>query len=249
MRFTAFDYSMWIAGAVLHLTIVTVMARRNLIRELPLFFAFVVCSLASSVSVFVALQVAGYAGYFYTFWIAQGLLNLLIFAVMYEVYRHVFKNYQALQRLGTLLFWWTGSVLLLVAVVTAASSPGSDASRLMTGLITIERSVRVIQVGLLLFILLFTSHFKLSWRHCVFGLAFGLGVYAAFQLIAVSLRAHIGESANAVWGKLSVMAYVAGAIVWTRYLSIADSTVVQLQGPQKAELEKWNQALLQLLYR
>src|SRR5581483_2698819 len=212
-------------------------------------FSFVVCSLVSSVSIFVVLQLAGYAAYFYAFWIAQGLLNLLIFAVMYEVYRHVFKNYAALQRLGTLLFWWTGSVLLLIAVVLAASSPGSDASRMMTGLITIERSVRVIQVGLLLFIILFTSHFKLSWRHCVFGLTFGLGVYAAFQLIAVSLRAHIGPNANAIWGKLSVLAYAAGAIVWTRYLSIADTTVVEVRGPQKAELEKWNQALTHLLYR
>jgi hypothetical protein len=249
MRFTAFDYSMWIAGAVLHLTIVTVIARRNLICELPVFFSFVVCSLASSLGLFVALHLAGYPGYFYAYWIAQALLNLLIFAVVYEVYAHIFENYKALQRLGTLLFWWAGSVLLLISVVMAASSPGSDANRMMAGLITLERSVRVVQVGLLLFIVLFTSHFKLSWRHCIFGLAVGFGVYAALQLIAVSLRAHIGESANALWGRASVLAYAAGAIVWTRYLSITDSTVVELRGPQKAELEKWNQALTQLLYR
>jgi len=249
MEFTAFDYAMWLLAAVVHLTILTVMAKRRLIRELPIFFTFVLWSLASSMALFIGFRLDGYTWYFYRFWAVQAILNALIFAVVYEVYAHVFKNYAALRRLGTVLFSWTAVVLLVVAIVIAASAPGSDASRMMAGLITLERSVRVVQVGLLLFIVIFASHFRLSWRHCVFGLTLGLGAYAGLQLIAVSLRAHIGESANAFWGRASGIAYLVGAVVWTRYLSMTETTVIELGTPQKEELERWNQALAQLLHR
>jgi hypothetical protein len=249
MSFTAFDYAMWLGGAVLHLTILTIMARRKLLRELPVFSAYVIFSLATSIATFVIHETQGYAAYFYAFWSKEAVLNLLMFGVVYEVNEHVFKNYVALRRLGTLLFWSVGLFLLLLAMFTAVSSPSKGASQLVTGIATLERSVLVIQVGLLLFVVLFAGYFKLSWRHCIFGLALGFGIYAALQLIAVSLRAHLGDSANLIWGKGSVLAYAAGAIVWTKYLSVTESTIVELRGPQKEELEKWNQALTQLLYR
>ena len=249
MSFTAFDYAMWLLVAVLHLSILTVMAKRKLIRELPVFTAFLAWSILASAVLFVGLEVAGYKWYFYGFWVKEGIRNGLIFVVVYEIYTQVFYNYKALQRLGTLLFWWTAIILLVIAIVLAVSSPASDASRLLAALITLEVSVRVIQVGLLLFVVLFTCHFKLSWRHAVFGLALGLGLYAALQLVTVSLRAQLGESANALWGKASVIAYMLGAVVWVRYLSSTGSTVIELGSPQKEELERWNQALAQLLYR
>lgn len=249
MRFTAFDYAVWLTGAVLHLTILTIMVRRKLVRELPVFSAYVILSLATSIALFVITETRDYATYFYAFWPKEAILNVLMFGVVYEVNQHVFKNYTALRRLGTMLFWCVGLVLLLVAMLIAISSPGNGANQMVTGIATLERSVRVIQVGLLLFVVVFAAYFKVSWRHCIFGLALGFGVYAALQLIAVSLRAHLGESANDIWAKGTVLAYAAGAIVWTKYLSVTESAVVELRGPQKAELEKWNQALTQLLYR
>jgi hypothetical protein len=249
MQFSAFDYAMWLLTLLLHLGILTVMAKRKLIRELPIFSAFVIWSLVTSVALFVGYRLEGYATYFYGFWAKEGVMNALIFATLYELYAHVFKNYKALQRLGAMLFWWTGIVLLLVATVMAASAPGIDTSRLISALTTLERSVRVIQVGLLLFLVVFTSYFKLSWRNYIFGLALGFGVYAAGQLIAVSLRAHLGPQANQLWGKASVIAYVLGALIWTKYLSVVEPVVVRQGTPQREELERWNQALTQLLYQ
>jgi len=62
------------------------------------------------------------------------------------------------------LFKWAGLVMLLVAGVVAAASAVSQEGPLVQAVLTVQRCVRVIQCGLVLFLLLFSRYLGVSWK-------------------------------------------------------------------------------------
>ena len=58
------------------------------------------------------------------------------------------------------------------------------------------RSLRVIQVGLLLLLFSLASSLGLTWRSYAFGIAFGYGTYAIVDLVLSAIRVEYGD---AVW--------------------------------------------------
>lgn len=240
-------YALWIAPAVGLTLMAVIMMCRKLYRELPFFFAYCVFSVLRSLVLFLILHWQGEA-YFYGYWTAEALSAALGFGVIHEVFSRVFERYQAIQGLGVLLFRWAAAVLVLVAVVAAAASPGSDESRLMASVLVLERSVHVIQVGLLLLLFAFSAYFRLSWRHYVFGIALGFGLFASVQLVAVAMRAHVGLISDYSWGFVKLASYNCAVVVWITYLLMPQPAEATAP-PQLGQVESWNRALLQLLQR
>jgi len=109
--------------------------------------------------------------------------------VIYEVFLEILHPYPTLQDLGAVLFQWAALVMLLVAIVVAASSPASIQGPLVQAIVTVQRCVRVVQVGLILFLLVFSRYLGISWRQHSFGIALGFGAYAATELTMFALHA------------------------------------------------------------
>lgn len=242
-------YVLWIAPAALQVLIVSAMLKRRLVREFPIFFAYTTFHVVRAIALFLLRHQLASWDYFYSYWTAQAASSVLGFAVIYEIFSHVFRSHEALRTLGFMLFRWVAAVLLLVAVVAAASAPGSDTNQLMAGVVILERSVRVVQCGLLFFLFLFSSSFGLSWRHYVFGIALGFGLFASVELVAVTMRAHFGSVADATWSLVNSAAYNCTVLIWVGYLLGPQPAQRAVQMPPKAEIDEWNQALLQLIRR
>ena len=76
--------------------------------------------------------------------------------------------------------------------------------------------MRVVQIGLIMFLLVFSRYLGVSWRQQSFGIALGFGEFAAFELIVVALRAsgHIGQlTVDAT----NIIAYNCSVLVWLGY--------------------------------
>jgi hypothetical protein len=225
------------------------MIKRRLVREFPCFFGYTAFHVFRYVALFTVRRTTSQAMYFESYWLAQLVSAVLGFAVIHEIYQHVFVNYEALRRLGALLFRWAAGVLLVLTVLAAASAPGADANRLSAAAFLLERSVRVMQCGLLVFLCLLAAYFGLSWRRPVFGMALGFGVFASIELVAATLRAHIGTSAAQIWQIVNSLSYTAAVIIWASYFVARQPAARNVELPARTEVDKWNQALLQLLHR
>jgi hypothetical protein len=59
---------------------------------------------------------------------------------------------------------------------------------LMAGVSLLDRSVAIIQAGLLLFHFLFSRLFGLSWRSSTFGIALGFAIFASTDLAVWAVR-------------------------------------------------------------
>src|SRR4029077_18722995 len=121
--------------------------------------------------------------------------------------------------LGTVLFKWAGLVMLLVAGVVSVSSNNGDLAPWMQAIITAQRCVRIIQCGMVLFLLFFARYLGVSRRQHSFGIALGFGSYAVVELILVA--SWVGNHLGNPWmSMVNMTAYNASLLVWLGYCTM-----------------------------
>ena len=241
-------YALWIAPALLMALVAAVMRYRHLHRELPAFFSYAVFTAARTpILFFISRSHMDLYSYFY--WVAEGVSAALGFAAIYEVFRRLFRAYETTSRLGNLLFRWTAAGFVLLAVVAVALAYQSDASWLQAGVLAAAQGVRLVQCGLLLFLLFFSSFSGLVWRSHLFGIAVGFGLFAGVQLAAAGMQAHLGIGNQQMWAWINMASYNCAVLVWVSYLLAPQRAEDAALAPLAPEVKGWNQALLQLLQR
>lgn len=233
-------YAFWVLPVLVQAALAVIMMRRQLRRSMPLFFSYVLFQLASFCIQF-PLYHLSYAGYFYSYWTTSIVSCLLGFAVMHEVFTHIFRPYDSLRELAMVLFRWAAVVLVLVATVMGASGSQADMPRLLGTILALERSVRVMQCGMVLFLLLFSSHLGLTTRHHVFGISLGFGVFAAVDLVVATLRATFGQIALTQMALLKPAAYACAILIWTYWLRVPEPERIKVE--MRHQAERWNFAL------
>ena len=92
------------------------------------------------------------------YWSTTAVSVGLGFKIIHEIFLDIFRPYHTLKDLGSVLFKWAGLVMVLVAGVAAASSPASESGPLVQAVLTLQRSVRVVQCGLVFFLLVFSRY-------------------------------------------------------------------------------------------
>lgn len=232
-------YALWIAHPVFQSGIAAVMIWRGMHRKFPFFFGYIVTQLVAFAVIFSAYW-HSYDWAFYLNWSCTAVSVAFGFGVIHEVFVDVFRSFQTLRDLGTVLFKWAGLVMLLVAGVVSVSTNSTDMTPWMQAIITAQRCVRIIQVGMVLFLLFFAHYMGVSRRQHSFGIALGFGSFAMVELalIASWVGNHLG---NPWMSMVNMTAYNASLLVWLGYIAVKrpvrDASVSLLQ------TERWEQSL------
>lgn len=248
-----------VVSASLQLAIAVAMWRRRLYRRMPWFFAYTLWIMTFSlVMLSFYLRVRVDPGFqptsYYVGWSQEAVSVALGFAVVYEVFVQVFQPYEAFHRVGKALFRWCGvGLLLLGSAVSLLASPfGPDPAfvQLTAGIVVVERTVRVVEVGLLLVVLVAVRYMGVSWRRDTLGVAVGLGMYAATSMVCLAQQAQNGPLGYYVLGMVSGTAYTCAVMIWAAYILVRQPAAEPVRHvPQDTETEQWNQALSHLLQR
>jgi hypothetical protein len=211
-------YGSWLAGPLLQITLLIFMVRHKYHAAFPRFFSYILFQTLKSACLFVAYRYFSVETYFDAYWTGNALSVIFAVAVMDEILRNLFKEYGGLQSLGATIFRWSCGLLLLVAIIGALSSGEADGDRFAAAVFAFDRSMRLMQVGLFLLLMLLCRLLKNCWRQPVFGIALGFGVFASIELILVSLVLWTGNSHAELISLLKSTAYNAVTLVWIGYL-------------------------------
>ncbi len=222
---------LWIAHPLVEAGIAIAMLRSNLHRKFMYFFAYVVTQILSFAIIFPAYLRHNYSAYFYLYWISNAI-NV--------IFLDVFKPFHTLRDLGSVLFKWAGLVMLLVAGVVSVSSDSHEMAPWMLAILTTQRCVRIIQVGMVLFLLFFAHYLGVNSRQHSFGIALGLGGYAMMELtlIASWVGQHLGNTSTDL---VNMAAYNSALLTWFVYVLVkspARDAATNLLQPQR-----WEQSL------
>ena len=152
---------LWCAQPILQSVVAVILWRRKLHKQFPVFFWYLLVQVANFAVIYPIWRTGNYGLYFGPYWVGEAVNAIVGFKVIHEIFLNVFRPYHTLKDLGTLLFKWAGVVMLLVSVVVAFSN-SYDQSPLVHAVTTLQRSVLIVQLGLILFMLLFS---RLSLIH------------------------------------------------------------------------------------
>ena len=231
--------ALWFAHPALQASLVGIMLWRKLHRTFPVFFVYVVFQILVFAITFPLHSVRFYIIFFYVYWATTAISVILGFRVIHEVFLDVFRPYHTLRDLGSVLFKWAGLVMLMVAGVVAASTASGTDDPLRTGIMTLQSSVRVVQCGLILFLLVFSRYLGTNWRQKSFGIALGFGAFASIELSLVALNASTDNVFNqALTSFINMTAYNITILVWVGYMllkSPARAPAAHMLRPQRWE--------------
>jgi hypothetical protein len=214
--------------------------RRKLHLRFPLFFSYLIYGAVASGTLFV-LHGGSYKTYFNAYWVSAALYTVLGFAVVYEAFMTMFRQHHGLQDFGSVLFRWATVVGIFMAITMVAGNPGADAHRVISFILSAERAIAVVQCGLLFLLVLFATPLGITWRHQLFGIILGLGVYSSIYFILLTQRARalFGDPG---FNLLNISAQYFALICWFVYARMPVPAIALpnlLLKPQR-----WSEALM-----
>lgn len=247
---TPLSYYLWVAPHLLLTVAFAALLRRKLYREFPVFFAYVTFEIVQFAILFSMARIRSVTDNEYAVAYSFGLAlsTALRFGIIYEICAHLFRNYAAVAQFGKPLFRWAAVGLLFSALALAVYTGGNDFHHLMMIVNLLDRTASILQCGLLVGLFMFSSSLGLSWRNHVFGIAFGLGVFASVQLVASAIRAQIGYVHSTYLDYLTMGTYHCCVLVWIFYLlAPARSTQYAVKKLPDHDMEAWNRELQRML--
>lgn len=236
---------LWCAQPILQSVVAAILWRRKLYKEFPVFFWFLIVQVANFAVIFPLWRTGNYGLYFYPFWIGEAVNAVLGFKVIHEIFLNVFRPYHTLKDLGTLLFKWAGVVMLMVSVVVAFSN-SFDQSPLVHALTTLQRSVRVVQLGLILFLILFSRFLGVSRKQISFGISLGFGLFAGVELLLYALNSG-GVVKQSLLNRINMATFLVAILIWLGY-SLSPKGAQESAG-NRLQTQRWEQGLADLQHQ
>ena len=207
--------ALWILQPALQAIIAVIVFRRKLHKTFPAFFTYTLVQIALFAVEYPVYLRGSSSAYFYTFWAGAAVNIVLAFKIIHEIFLDIFRPYHALRDLGTALFKWAALIMVLVSVVVISISPGWD-DPLKQTIEVVQRCVRVVQCGMVLFLLAFCKNLGVSWRRQSFGIALGFGFFAGAELLTTAL--YSGQHLHFhLMNILNMAAYNVGMVIWMFY--------------------------------
>ena len=116
---------------------------------------------------------------------------------------------------------------------------------------TLDRTVSILQGGLLIVLFLFSKYFALSWRTHGFGIALGLGIFACVELATSAVWLQLGtmESHRILINVMGQAVYLGCVFIWLFYLARPETVpAADAKALPPQDLEIWNRELERLLH-
>ncbi|MGC2695084.1 MAG: hypothetical protein WA738_04770 [Candidatus Angelobacter sp.] len=240
-------YGLWFAGIGLQAALSAVLLGKKMWRQFPVFTGYSLFCLVQSILTY-ALRGTPQL-YSYVYWVCEATSFILGLAVIYEIFKMLLISYPALHRLARRTFEVTVIFLLLLACGVVYFQTAIEGSKFVAGFVLLEQATRIAQVGLVIFLFSFSRAFGLGWRQHLFGIALGLGVFTTVELVSITMRAHIGILATPTFNVVRALSYDASVLVWIGYILLPERVTGMSDVPKRAQLEQWNQAVMELISR
>ena len=245
----------WVASPVLETTNATVMFRRGLWRQYPIFWSYLVAEIVRTALLFsIGNDPPHYAVYFYVYWVTETLVCLYGFFVVAEVFRQAFSMQLGLQQWGMGLFRASLLLLIAFAVLAAAAAHGNEPSKLVAGILVLKRVESLVRLGLVIALFVFVAVIGLAWNSYMIGIATGFAIYGVAEFCGMTIRFEYGRSTKEFLTWVLMAGAICENLVWMAYFVLPrkgrddkPSVAVLDRSTAVAELAEAGEALQSLL--
>jgi hypothetical protein len=243
---------LWLAPHVLQTALAIFLWRRGFHKRFPVFFAYLIFEALEEFVLYgmdVSPSVSG-EQFWRVFCIGLIVEGILKCGVIGELFYHLLLPRPVLAKVGSRFISGVGAFLVLVATLAAAYAPMDHPIYLvMYRAHILLQSLYIVQSGLILFLFLFASHFKLAWNHQAFGIAFGFGIVFCQHMGAWAVIATgTWVDSRRLVEFMNMATYHFCVLIWFYYLLIPqESATTSAVSLPENNLAVWNRELERLL--
>ncbi len=246
MQMRSIVYDFWIVSVVLQVALALALLAKRTWQNFPAFTAYVFYSVFEAAAIYAVFH-RGMV-YFYTYWTCEAIGIFLGLAVVREIFTSLFSPHPALRKLAAMVFRVAVVALLILASAVIYAESG-NARGIADGVLLAQEAARVVEVGLIMFLFLSSSAFGLHWKQNVFGMALGLGLFGAVELVTVTLIGHVSIPIASAFNLVHGLSFCTTLLIWLGYLLVPERATSGAEMPKQAQLEQWNQAVMELISR
>ena len=223
---------------------------RKLHRQVPVFFAYILYALLFDVLHYGLVHLANPNWAWYSTWADDVFCILLEVAIFAEIFNRLFAPYSSIRQFAKLVVFWSAATLVVIGTFTAVFFHQVAYSvPVLTIFLVLDRTLRAVQLGLILTLFALSKYLHLRWKHLIFGIALGFGFYALMILTGDTVRMYYGQLVAGNVGALEGAAYCAAVLIWVVYTLQPEVARIPIVSLPSNELERWDRALAQLLRR
>jgi hypothetical protein len=237
-------HGLWLANLGLQTLLLAVLSGNGRWKQFPVFTGYIAFNLLEATVAYFFQH--NRSVYLYVYMVGETVSVVLGVALVYEIFGRLFLPHPALRGLAKMIFRVVVVLLAVLAVTVYARS--SHSSQLAMALLVVEEGARILEVGLIMFLFICSSVFGLHWRQPVFGIALGLGIYVAVKLAVVTLLPHVGSAAGPLT-LAGMLCFDLCLLIWLGYTLAPERVVARAELPKRAQLEQWNQAIMELIHQ
>jgi hypothetical protein len=214
---TLVNFILWWGELPLQAILLYVLVRKRAFRTFPWFFAYTLFAVTAGISRFLVRN--HHPIYSRVYWATEAVYPLLGIAVMYEVFRSVFRNFSRL--------WWfppifplTVALSLGLTISRSLSVPSGLQSGAAAWIVGAEAGVRLLQVAMFALLVTLVLLFGLRWRQQAFGICAGYGLFSSVALLPTTKFYEFGTRFKYLWGLVSIITYSVAVLIWLWYFSV-----------------------------
>jgi hypothetical protein len=205
---------LWLIPPVLQTLLAILMWRRGTGKSFRFFFVYTVFAVVAELTKFTLYHPdTNTWAYFWASWGSEAIYAVLGFLAIYEVFRHVFENFQQFTWFK-LLLPVTSAIMLSIAILIPVLHRAVETDPLLEGIFALQIAVRCLQVGVFFLIFLLARIFDLDYRQYAFGIAVGFGIAAAGILLSTLVRTGSGLRFLIYFKYVPSVAYCIAVTVW-----------------------------------
>jgi hypothetical protein len=213
--FHLIDYVTWIGSSIVEVLVLCIMLRCGLTSRFPIFFSSLAFDFLRELALPMVVHHSELA-YRYAYWLSLPIEYVIGFGVMLEAFRCSLDGDAKIPPQSIRLLALAAVVLVGLATYLVLCP---DIPMNVTGVVlTLDRSIDLLRCGMFLFLVTFAARLGLCWRHHIWGIVLGFGVYAIMGLIAAAIHATTGVVSGDWVTHIPQFGYLSATIIWAGYL-------------------------------
>jgi len=220
--------------------------RKKLQRRFPAISSYLALRLGSSPILCITLLLQAqpwgrvfYPVYFFVYWSAYIASAALLFFICAEVFRSALAGLPGLMRFGVVILRW-GLLASLIVTLSTISYAHKGVLILPAIAFGLMRTVSVLELCLLAFLCLFMNAIRLSIKDFAFGMALGLGLMSANDLVLalfVNWNAGLATPLQFAYELTTLVALG----IWVAYCALPESSRKTAALTATSPIYRWNE--------
>ncbi|PYV58028.1 MAG: hypothetical protein DMG91_05215 [Acidobacteria bacterium] len=237
--------TLWLVPLSLQFAIAVLMFRRGLYKTFPLFFGYTIWVPTRDALLFLfPYPSRAYSGLYWGGDVAALLVSL---GIVFEIVQELMPGYRFFP-LARRLLAMAAAAACAVAIFLLRINGYTATDASLEPIVIFERSIRFIQVCVLILTVLIVYRFGVPWHRYAVGIAAGFGIYSAINMALLELRLHVRVLSDQAFVLANSAAYNAAAIIWAYYF-FSSWRKQEIERLPETHLADWNEAVTEDLHR